>query len=48
MHSFQFVILAILATRLHLHLWQINQHEYGSSAIVRTSMSDMIFENSAA
>lgn len=26
LHDFQFVILATLATRMHLHLWQMNQH----------------------
>ncbi|KAG1760942.1 hypothetical protein EDD22DRAFT_987772 [Suillus occidentalis] len=48
LHNFQFAILAILATRLHLHLWRINQHAYVSSALMRTSMSDMLFANSTA
>ncbi|KAG2743810.1 hypothetical protein P692DRAFT_20955656 [Suillus brevipes Sb2] len=48
LHYFQFTILAILATRLHLHLWRMNQHAYGSTsrALARTSMSDIIFANS--
>ncbi|KAG2367133.1 hypothetical protein BDR07DRAFT_363062 [Suillus spraguei] len=41
LHDFQFVILAILATRMHLHLWQMNQHAHGPGALVRTTMSDM-------
>ncbi|KAG2367130.1 hypothetical protein BDR07DRAFT_363034 [Suillus spraguei] len=41
LHDFQFVILAILATRMHLHLWQMNQHAHGPGALVRTPMSDM-------
>ncbi|KAG1844400.1 hypothetical protein C8R48DRAFT_678421 [Suillus tomentosus] len=30
---FQFMILATLATRMHLHLWQTNQHSHSSSAL---------------
>ncbi|KAG2367131.1 hypothetical protein BDR07DRAFT_1394448 [Suillus spraguei] len=41
LHNFQFVMLAILATRMHLHLWQVNQHAYGPGVLVRTTMSDM-------
>ncbi|KAG1730589.1 hypothetical protein EDB19DRAFT_1375020 [Suillus lakei] len=37
----QFFILAILATRMHLHLWRIDQHMHGS-AIMLISMSDML------
>lgn len=48
LHNFQFAVLAILATRLHLHLWRINQHAYVSSALMRTSMSDMLFAYSTA
>ncbi|KAG2368694.1 hypothetical protein BDR07DRAFT_1053556 [Suillus spraguei] len=38
---FQFMILAILATRMHLHLWQMNQQAHGSDALARIRMSDM-------
>ncbi|KAG2069058.1 hypothetical protein BDR04DRAFT_725822 [Suillus decipiens] len=38
---FQFMILAILATRMHLHLWQMNQQAHGSDAPARIRMSDM-------
>ncbi|KAG2367128.1 hypothetical protein BDR07DRAFT_362956 [Suillus spraguei] len=41
LHNFQFVILAILATRMHLHLWQMNRHARGSSAFMRIPMSEM-------
>ncbi|KAG2072070.1 hypothetical protein BDR04DRAFT_1230762 [Suillus decipiens] len=40
LHNFQFVMLAILATRMHLHLWEMNQHGHGD-ALVRTPMSDL-------
>ncbi|KAG1739421.1 uncharacterized protein EDB91DRAFT_383353 [Suillus paluster] len=32
--DFQFIILAILALRMHLQLWQINEHVHGSDAPV--------------
>ncbi|KAG1807882.1 hypothetical protein EV424DRAFT_223995 [Suillus variegatus] len=34
LYNFQFMILAILATRMHLHLWQVNQHPHGSTTLV--------------
>ncbi|KAG1728330.1 hypothetical protein EDB19DRAFT_1941259 [Suillus lakei] len=37
----QIFILAILATRMHLHLWHIDRHVHGSEALVCISMSDM-------
>ncbi|KAG1835990.1 hypothetical protein DFJ58DRAFT_192462 [Suillus subalutaceus] len=45
-YSFQIVILAILATRMHLNLWQMNQHAHRSGALVRIPMSDMSSVNS--
>ncbi|KAG1739547.1 hypothetical protein EDB19DRAFT_837140 [Suillus lakei] len=36
----QFFILAIIATRMHLHLWQINQHAHGSDAFVHIPISE--------
>ncbi|KAG1809150.1 uncharacterized protein BJ212DRAFT_1484657 [Suillus subaureus] len=39
--GFETFILAILATRMHLHLWHMNQHVDGSDTIVWISMSDM-------
>ncbi|KAG2114292.1 uncharacterized protein F5147DRAFT_758957 [Suillus discolor] len=46
LNGFQFTILATLATRMHLHLWQINQHPHGStSALVHIPMSDISFAN---
>ncbi|KAG2068166.1 hypothetical protein BDR04DRAFT_1143935 [Suillus decipiens] len=41
LHVFQFMILAILATRMHLDLWQMNQHTHGSDALARIPVSDM-------
>ncbi|KAG1739468.1 uncharacterized protein EDB91DRAFT_1336797 [Suillus paluster] len=38
LHDFQFIILAILATRMHRHLW----HEISPDALMRIPMSDML------
>ncbi|KAG2130796.1 uncharacterized protein EDB93DRAFT_73643 [Suillus bovinus] len=45
LYDFQFMILAILATCMHLHLWQVNQ---GSSSSMHIPMSDISFENVTA
>jgi hypothetical protein len=39
-YSFEIFILAILATRMHLHLWHMDQHVNGSDFVVWISMSD--------
>ncbi|KAG2110021.1 hypothetical protein BD769DRAFT_95826 [Suillus cothurnatus] len=39
-YSFEVVILVILATRMHLHLWHMDQHVNGSDFVVWISMSD--------
>ncbi|KAG1774251.1 hypothetical protein EV702DRAFT_1125887 [Suillus placidus] len=39
--DFQLSIHAILATRMYLHLWYIDQHMH-DSAVVLISMSDML------
>ncbi|KAG1899686.1 uncharacterized protein F5891DRAFT_1278748, partial [Suillus fuscotomentosus] len=40
LNSVQFIMLAILATRMHLHLWEVNRHPRGStSALVHIPMS---------
>ncbi|KAG2123067.1 hypothetical protein DEU56DRAFT_64844 [Suillus clintonianus] len=41
LHDFQFVILAILATNMHRHLWQMDLHVHTSDAPVRIHLSDM-------
>jgi len=48
-YSLQIVILAILVTRMHRHLWQMsmNQHAH-SSGFVRIPMSDMSSANDIA
>ncbi|KAG2140024.1 hypothetical protein BD769DRAFT_174133 [Suillus cothurnatus] len=46
LEEFQVIILAILATRMHHHLWQMNQHAYRSDALVRIPISDMSSLNS--
>jgi hypothetical protein len=43
LHDFQFVILAVLATRMHLHLWQMGQHGRESDTFVCIPMSDVSF-----
>ncbi|KAG2038790.1 hypothetical protein BDR03DRAFT_953555 [Suillus americanus] len=47
-YNFQIVILAILATRMHLHLWQMNRHAHRSGALVCIPMTDMSSVNSTA
>ncbi|KAG1876767.1 hypothetical protein C8R48DRAFT_759142 [Suillus tomentosus] len=45
-YDFEFMILAILATRMHLHLWKTNRHPHDStSALMHVPMSDMSFAN---
>ncbi|KIK38895.1 hypothetical protein CY34DRAFT_366145 [Suillus luteus UH-Slu-Lm8-n1] len=41
LEDLQAFILAILATRMHLHLWHIDRHVHGSEILVCMSMSDM-------
>jgi hypothetical protein len=42
LYSFQVIILAILATRMHLHLWHTDQHLRGSEALMIIPMSEVI------
>ncbi|KAG1899679.1 uncharacterized protein F5891DRAFT_1278744 [Suillus fuscotomentosus] len=49
LYGVQCIMLAILATRMHLHLWQVNRHPYSStSTLVHVPMSDISFANPAA
>ncbi|KAG1719459.1 hypothetical protein EDB19DRAFT_699353 [Suillus lakei] len=41
----QVFILAILATRMHLHLWHIDRHMHSSDALVYISMIDVSLED---
>ncbi|KAG2139584.1 uncharacterized protein EDB93DRAFT_696502 [Suillus bovinus] len=41
LHDFQFIVLAILATRMHRHLWQMKHQTRGSDALMQIPMSDM-------
>ncbi|KAG2748767.1 hypothetical protein P692DRAFT_20535802 [Suillus brevipes Sb2] len=41
LEDLQAFILAILATRMHLHLWHIDRNVHGSEILVCMSMSDM-------
>ncbi|KAG1793577.1 hypothetical protein EV424DRAFT_1604979 [Suillus variegatus] len=43
LYDFQFIMLAILAMRMHLHLWQVNRHPQGSTSTL--AMSDISFAN---
>ncbi|KAG2054068.1 hypothetical protein BDR06DRAFT_955658 [Suillus hirtellus] len=48
MYSVQFLALATVATRMHIHLWQTNQHLRGSSGLVHIPLSDMSYVNITA
>ncbi|KAG2124610.1 hypothetical protein DEU56DRAFT_593546 [Suillus clintonianus] len=39
--DFQLIILAILATRMHLHLWHVDRHIHGSDALMLIPLSDV-------
>lgn len=41
LHDFQFIILAILATHMHRHLWQMKRQKHDSDALMQTPMCDM-------
>ncbi|KAG1895632.1 uncharacterized protein F5891DRAFT_1057352 [Suillus fuscotomentosus] len=41
LNSFQFLTLAIVAARMHIHLWQTSQHLLGSGGLVHIPLSDM-------
>ncbi|KAG1839694.1 hypothetical protein C8R48DRAFT_781998 [Suillus tomentosus] len=41
LNGFQFLTLAIVAARMHIHLWQTSQHLRGSSGLVHIPLSDM-------
>ncbi|KAG2114285.1 uncharacterized protein F5147DRAFT_21892 [Suillus discolor] len=43
--DFQVMTLALLATRMHLHLWKTNRRAHGSSTLMHTPMSDISFAN---
>ncbi|KAG1795234.1 hypothetical protein EV424DRAFT_628798 [Suillus variegatus] len=40
-NSFQFLTLAIVAARMHIHLWQTSRHLRGSSGLAHIPLSDM-------
>ncbi|KAG0703301.1 hypothetical protein DFH29DRAFT_917323 [Suillus ampliporus] len=44
--NFQFFILPILATRMHLYLWQIDQDVHNSNTLMSIPLSDMSFAGS--
>jgi hypothetical protein len=46
LHVFQFMILAIRATRMHLHLWQMNRNAHRSGVLVYIPMTEMSSANS--
>ncbi|KAG1814152.1 hypothetical protein EV424DRAFT_38046 [Suillus variegatus] len=49
LNGFQFLTLAIVAVRMHIHLWQTNQHLVrGSSSLVHIPLSDISFANVTA
>jgi hypothetical protein len=44
--DFQFIVLAILATRMHLHLWHTDRQAHASGALVFIPLSDISFASS--
>ncbi|KAG1794628.1 uncharacterized protein HD556DRAFT_418850 [Suillus plorans] len=48
LNSFQFLTLAIVAARMHIHLWQTGQHLRGSSGLVHIPLTDMSSVNVTA
>jgi hypothetical protein len=46
-YSFQFIFLQILASHMHLHLWQIDQQTQNMDSLVCISLSDMWSAGSA-
>jgi hypothetical protein len=47
-YGFQFMILAILATRMYLYLWQVNRQTHGSGDFTDVPMSDLSLATSTA
>ncbi|KAG0701930.1 hypothetical protein DFH29DRAFT_1079830 [Suillus ampliporus] len=39
--DFQVIILTILATRMHLHLWHVDRQIHGSDALIHIPLSDV-------
>jgi len=39
--NFQLIILAILATRMHLHLWHVDRYLHGSDGLMLIPLSEM-------
>ncbi|KAG2130795.1 uncharacterized protein EDB93DRAFT_1340388 [Suillus bovinus] len=48
LYDFQYLMLPILATRMHLHFWKVDQHAHDSGTVVSIPMSDMSFANFTA
>jgi len=48
LEDFQVCVLRIIATRMHLHLWHLDQHTHNSDVVVYISMSDMSPADSTA
>jgi hypothetical protein len=43
LYSLQFIILAILATRMHLYLWHVDRHLRSPDALTLIPMTDVAF-----
>lgn len=41
LQDFQLIILAILATRMHLHLWHVDRQIHGSDALMHIPLTDV-------
>lgn len=44
LQDFQLIVLAILATRMHLHLWHVDRQIHGSDAVMLIPLTDMSSE----
>jgi hypothetical protein len=43
LYSLQFIILAILATRMHLYLWHVDRHLRSPDVLTLIPMTDVAF-----
>ncbi|KAG1842783.1 hypothetical protein DFJ58DRAFT_805837 [Suillus subalutaceus] len=41
--DFQLIILAILATRMHLHLWHVDRQIHGCDALMLILLTDVLY-----
>ncbi|KAG1814124.1 hypothetical protein EV424DRAFT_35201 [Suillus variegatus] len=42
LYDFQFIMLVILATRMHLHLWEVNRHTHDATSTLSANVQHVI------